>query len=159
LGIAHLCHFVQAEGNGLMENIGFERFFIHLPFQKKDFPATGIHQDLLVVLAVVEMSVLTYETVVQFIEVLSQGFIRHLVFRFIIIKSVVGIPQVYVEQHFLSFLGREVYGLEHSVVLHITDKHSDLKVRSQQSPLSEVFVPFPLIEALLHSFLLVLLPP
>ena len=141
MGIAHLCHFVQAERNGLMENIGFERFFIHLPFQEEDFPATGIHQDLLVVLAVVQMSVQPHETVVQFIEVLSQGFIRHLAFRFIIIEGVVGIPQVYVEQHFLSFLGREVYGLEHAVVLHITDKHSDLKVRSQQSPLFEVFVP------------------
>ena len=142
-----------------MENIGFERFFIHLPFQEKDLPATGIHQDLLVVLAVVQMSVLPHETVVQFIEVLSQGVIRHLAFHFIVIESVVGVTQVYVEQYLLPLLGREVYGLEHSVVLHITDKHSDLKVRSQQRPLSEVFVPFPLIEALLHPFLLVLLPP
>ena len=93
------------------------------------------------VLAVIQMPVQPHEAVVQFIEVLSQGFIRHLAFRLIIIEGVVGIPQVYVEQHFLSFLGREVYELKHAVVLHITDKHSDLKVRSQQRPLFEVFVP------------------
>ena len=131
MGIAHLCYLVQAERNGLMEDIGFERFFIHFPFQEEDFPATRIHQDLLVVLAVIQIPVLPHETVVQFIEVLSQGFIRHLAFRFIIIERMVSISQVYVEQHFLSFLGREVYGLEHSVVLHVADKHSDLKVRSQ----------------------------
>ena len=97
MGIAHLCHFVQTERNGLMENIGFERFFIYLSFQKENFPATRIHQDLLVVLAIVQMPVLPHETVVQFIEVLSQGFIRHLAFRFIIIERMVSISQVYVE--------------------------------------------------------------
>ena len=142
-----------------MENVGFERFFIHLPFQEKDFPTSCIHQDLLVVLAVVQMPVLPYETVVQFIEILSQGFIRHLAFRFIVIECVVGVTQVYVEQHFLPLLGREVYGLEHSVVLHIEDKHSDLKVRGKQRALSEVFVPYSLIGTCQHSFLLVLLPP
>ena len=67
--------------------------------------------------------------------------ILRLVLRFIIIESVIGVSQVYVSQHLLPFLGREVYGLKQEVVLHITDKRTYLKVRGKQRTLLEVFVP------------------
>ena len=93
------------------------------------------------VLAVVEMPVKTYKTVIQVIEVLPKRNILRLVLRFIIIESVIGVSQVYVAQHLLPFLGREVYGLKQAVVLHITDKRTYLKVRGEQRTLFEVFVP------------------
>ena len=72
---------------------------------------------------------------------LPKSFILRLVLRFIIIESMISVSQVYVTQHLLPFLGREVYGLKHSVILHITDKRTYLKVRGKQRTLFEVFVP------------------
>ena len=67
--------------------------------------------------------------------------ILRFVLRFIIIESVIGVSQVYVAQHLLPFLGREGYGLKQTVVLHITDKRTYLKVRGKQRTFFEVFVP------------------
>ena len=93
------------------------------------------------VLAIVEMPVKTYKTVIQVIEILSKRNILRLVLRFIIIEGVISVSQVYVAQHLLPFLRREVYGLKQAVVLHITDKRAYLKVRGKQRTLFKVFVP------------------
>ena len=132
---------MQTERDGLSEDIRLDGLALHLAFQEKDLTSSRVHQNHLVVLAIVEMSVNTYKTVIQVIEILSKRNILRLVFRFIIIEGVISVSQIYVAQHLLPFLGREVYGLKQAVVLHITDKRTYLKVRGKQRTLFEVFVP------------------
>ena len=132
---------MQTERDGLREDVRFDHLSIHLAFQEKYLTSSCVHQNHLMVLTVVQMPIKTDKTAIQVIEILSKRNILRLVFRFIIIEGVISVSQIYVAQHLLPFLGREVYGLKQAVVLHITDKRTYLKVRGKQRTLFEVFVP------------------
>ena len=103
--IVGLLYFFRSKGYGTVENIGFVRHAVRVPFQGEDLFAPGIHFNKVDVLRSVELSEPLREVVIEAVQHPAQGGVRLLPVRLDVIEVVVGVAQLDIDRclHALLF--------------------------------------------------------